>query len=184
MRRTWKTYVQDARAAVARVWLTGANCDESLSRRNQLWSIRAMQQFTFFLSGLFLAASLLASGKADAHSGGLNSQGCHAGSRPYHCHRAPSEMVRTQDGRNRLRCDLGSRSRECVVRSRPEIKALQHQLMEHCASLPDGFADGMDGPATRHALRRFQLAHGLVPDAVYGPQTAAALAGNVSGLCE
>lgn len=25
-----------------------------------------------------------------AHSGGLNKQGCHAGSKPYHCHRQPS----------------------------------------------------------------------------------------------
>ncbi len=25
-----------------------------------------------------------------AHSGGLNAQGCHAGSRPYHCHRGQS----------------------------------------------------------------------------------------------
>ena len=30
---------------------------------------------------------------AQAHSGGLNSQGCHAGSKPYHCHRSSSEMV-------------------------------------------------------------------------------------------
>jgi hypothetical protein len=43
-----------------------------------------------------------------AHSGGLDSNGCHAGSQPYHCHRSPSEMVG-----NRLRCDLGSKSKEC-----------------------------------------------------------------------
>ena len=48
------------------------------------------------------------SSDAEAHSGGLNSRGCHGGSRPYHCHRSPSEMVG-----NRLRCDLGSRSKEC-----------------------------------------------------------------------
>ena len=29
----------------------------------------------------------LASAQAFAHSGGLNKQGCHAGSQPYHCHR-------------------------------------------------------------------------------------------------
>lgn len=45
---------------------------------------------------------------AFGHSGGLNSSGCHGGSKPYHCHRAPSEMVG-----NRLRCDLGSRSEDC-----------------------------------------------------------------------
>lgn len=42
------------------------------------------------------------------HSGGLDSNGCHAGSQPYHCHRSSSDMVG-----NRLRCDLGSRSTEC-----------------------------------------------------------------------
>jgi len=33
---------------------------------------------------------------AFAHSGGLNAQGCHAGSQPYHCHRAqaPAAPVR------------------------------------------------------------------------------------------
>ena len=45
---------------------------------------------------------------AKAHSGGLNSQGCHGGKKPYHCHRSQSEMVG-----NRLKCDLGSRSKDC-----------------------------------------------------------------------
>lgn len=44
-----------------------------------------------------------------AHSGGLDANGCHAGSQPYHCHRSADEMVG-----NRLRCDLGSESIECV----------------------------------------------------------------------
>ncbi len=52
----------------------------------------------------------LVSPTAVAHSGGLDSNGCHAGSQPYHCHRLPSDMVG-----NRLRCDLGSRSSECVA---------------------------------------------------------------------
>ena len=62
---------------------------------------------TAFAFTLFLSAP----NKVDAHSGGLNSQGCHAGSKPYHCHRSSSEMVG-----NRLRCDLGSRSKECDKR--------------------------------------------------------------------
>jgi endonuclease YncB( thermonuclease family) len=37
---------------------------------------------------LFLIALLFSVPQhAEAHSGGLNSQGCHAGSQPYHCHR-------------------------------------------------------------------------------------------------
>ena len=62
---------------------------------------------TAFAFTLFLSAP----NQVDAHSGGLNSQGCHAGSKPYHCHRSSSEMVG-----NRLRCDLGSRSKECDKR--------------------------------------------------------------------
>ena len=54
-------------------------------------------------------ALLVVSTTGYGHSGGLDANGCHAGSQPYHCHRAPSEMVG-----NRLRCDLGSRSKECV----------------------------------------------------------------------
>ena len=55
-----------------------------------------------------IAMSILYVPIGRAHSGGLDANGCHAGSQPYHCHRAPSEM----EG-NRLRCDLGSRSAEC-----------------------------------------------------------------------
>ena len=52
--------------------------------------------------------SLFGVSKVYAHSGGLDSSGCHGGSRPYHCHRSQSEMVG-----NRLRCDLGSKSKDC-----------------------------------------------------------------------
>ena len=34
----------------------------------------------------FMIASLTATHQANAHSGGTNSAGCHAGSQPYHCH--------------------------------------------------------------------------------------------------
>ena len=66
------------------------------------------------LAGSILVFSLgyMMPESVSAHSGGLNSQGCHGGSRPYHCHRSPSEMVG-----NRLRCDLGSRSAECKAKS-------------------------------------------------------------------
>ena len=35
-----------------------------------------------------VALMLITSSQAVAHSGGLDKQGCHAGSKPYHCHRA------------------------------------------------------------------------------------------------
>ena len=42
----------------------------------------------------FIIAILITlSTQALAHSGGLNKQGCHAGSRPYHCHRGPKAAV-------------------------------------------------------------------------------------------
>ena len=49
-----------------------------------------------------------------AHSGGLNSQGCHGGSKPYHCHRSASEMVPSSSGGYRLKCSAGSRSKDCI----------------------------------------------------------------------
>lgn len=56
-------------------------------------------------SGLVVSTTV----STHAHSGGLDANGCHAGSKPYHCHRSPSEMVE-----NRLRCDLGSKSVDCI----------------------------------------------------------------------
>ena len=44
------------------------------------------------LSLLVMLSSLFSAQSAFAHSGGLNAQGCHAGSRPYHCHRAQSSL--------------------------------------------------------------------------------------------
>ena len=42
-----------------------------------------------FFTLIAMVALSTAAAVALAHSGGLNAQGCHAGSRPYHCHRAP-----------------------------------------------------------------------------------------------
>ncbi len=65
----------------------------------------------FSVFSLFFLLSY--SDQVRSHSGGLNGQGCHGGSRPYHCHRSSSEMVPSSSGRYRLRCDLGSRSQDC-----------------------------------------------------------------------
>lgn len=69
---------------------------------------------------LLLAASLVvASALANSalgHGGGLNSEGCHneRATGSYHCHRSSSEMKKSRSGANRLRCDLGSRSKDCT----------------------------------------------------------------------
>ncbi|RRQ24521.1 YHYH domain-containing protein [Guyparkeria sp. SCN-R1] len=34
----------------------------------------------------FLFASMMIAGVAHAHSGGTDANGCHGGSKPYHCH--------------------------------------------------------------------------------------------------
>ena len=62
---------------------------------------------------IFFLTILAISGEALAHSGGLNSQGCHSGSQPYHCHRSPSEMVPSSSGGYRLKCSAESRSKDC-----------------------------------------------------------------------
>jgi peptidoglycan hydrolase-like protein with peptidoglycan-binding domain len=138
---------------------------------------------------LFVTAALLfvTSEPTLAHSGGLNASGCHGGSKPYHCHRNPSQMVVTSDGRNRLRCDLGSRSRECIgrgsIRSDVNVLNLQIQLRRHCRGLPSNFADGVPGTRTKRALRAFQRSSGLRPDGVLGPNTRRALANAPNGQC-
>lgn len=124
---------------------------------------------------------------AQAHSGGLNAAGCHGGSRPYHCHRSRNEMVVTSGGQARLRCDLGSRSKECSGASTGQVTTrvlnLQIQLRRHCSGLSGDFADGVYGPLTRLTLMRFQRAYGLTVDGIYGPATARALALSPNGQC-
>ena len=153
-------------------------------------------KFTFFIGCVIAIAMTPLS--VNAHSGGLDANGCHGASRPYHCHRSASDMVRTQSGHNRLRCDLGSRSAECngssAQRSTPSASAssggissriyqMQTKLRSHCSGLSASFVDGRFGSSTERALKRFQEAYGLQPDGVYGPNTASALNGPVSGSC-
>ncbi len=53
----------------------------------------------FWIASFFTLA-LSFSSVALAHSGGLNSQGCHAGSQPYHCHRAQAQTEQFTPLRN------------------------------------------------------------------------------------
>lgn len=51
--------------------------------------------FAPFRVASFFTLALSFSSSALAHSGGLNSQGCHAGSQPYHCHRPPAQAAQS-----------------------------------------------------------------------------------------
>ena len=39
---------------------------------------------------IFISLIMVLAGQVAGHSGGLNKQGCHAGSQPYHCHKPKS----------------------------------------------------------------------------------------------
>ena len=51
-----------------------------------------MTVFQLFYAALISLVFGYTTSVVHAHSGGLNGDGCHAGSRPYHCHRAQTEM--------------------------------------------------------------------------------------------
>lgn len=51
----------------------------------------------FALVSVLLCGYLMA-GPALAHSGGLDADGCHAGSKPYHCHRPQNDSTQQQRG--------------------------------------------------------------------------------------
>lgn len=54
-----------------------------------------MLKFTLALSMIMVATN---PSTLFAHSGGLNAQGCHAGSKPYHCHRSQAPVRQTTNG--------------------------------------------------------------------------------------
>ena len=145
--------------------------------------------FRFWIVLCFVVVSSNIPSQGFAHSGGLNAQGCHGGSRPYHCHRSPSEMMPSSSGGYRLRCDLGSRSRDCVSGAgaagayNASVLSIQLDLQRHCTNLPVGFVDGRMGPMTSEAIRQFQRSYGLTVDGVAGQSTLSALASTPNGRC-
>ena len=80
----------------------------------------------------------------------------------------------------RLQCHGNNQS---CAKSRATIVEIQTQLQQHCRGLPANFADGVWGSYTQSTLVRFQRAYGLVPDGIYGPASAQALAGRPNGRC-
>src|SRR5206468_6603194 len=72
-------------------------------------------------------------------------------------------LLRLNDGREDTSPKLG-----------PDVEALQQALNRHGFSL---LADGVFGPETDSAVRRFQREQGLLDDGIVGPLTWAALDG-------
>ena len=46
------------------------------------------------MRNLIITFLVLVASQAASHSGGVNKQGCHSGSQPYHCHKAPQNSPR------------------------------------------------------------------------------------------
>ena len=66
------------------------------------------------LRSSLLAISLAAAPvSAHAHSGGLNAEGCHAGSKPYHCHRSGSRKAPAGQRLGLIGGGIGGRDRNC-----------------------------------------------------------------------
>ena len=145
-----------------------------------------LRGFALFFRFVLLIASFITSQQVLSHSGGLNSAGCHAGSKPYHCHRAQTEMVG-----NRLRCDLGSKSTECNGSglTRPSQsqdlikapKALTRPIFEYKPVVPDFYLIVNNGVLRSRTIKLIQkrlalyrLYEGKV-DGVIGMQTVNAI---------
>lgn len=132
------------------------------------------------VAAILLAA--FATSDGFAHSGGLDANGCHAGSKPYHCHRAPSEMVG-----NRLRCDLGSRSKECIgsssystsssVRTSPGDARASSPPQSNPYSAKAMSYSSVSSEVVLNIQRRLETlgVYGGPIDGIMGPQTALAI---------
>lgn len=145
-----------------------------------------MSQITVLMK-YFMVLALIIPTATYSHSGRLNSQGCHAGKQPYHCHRSSSEMTKSSSGGYRLKCSSGSRSKDCSRSSKParnfDVVYVQRRLVYHCSSIGTSFIDGKWGQNSERMLRRFQTAYGLKADGIVGANTMRRLKGVSNRRC-
>ena len=145
-----------------------------------------MSQITVLMK-YFMVLALIIPTATYSHSGRLNSQGCHAGKQPYHCHRSSSEITKSSSGGYRLKCSSGSRSKDCSRSSKParnfDVVYVQRRLVYHCSSIGTSFIDGKWGQNSERMLRRFQTAYGLKADGIVGANTMRRLKGVSNRRC-
>lgn len=145
-----------------------------------------MSRFAVFLKYFFVLVLALPTATY-SHSGRLNSQGCHAGKQPHHCHRSASQMTKSSSGGYRLKCTSGSRSKDCTRDSKParnfDVLYVQRRLVYHCSSIDTNFIDGKWGQKSERMLRKFQTAYGLKADGIVGAKTMRKLKGVSNRRC-
>lgn len=100
-----------------------------------------------------------------AHSGGLDANGCHAGSRPYHCHRGGSSAPRTPSYQAPRRVYTPSAPVVRVPTPDPTLLRLQASL--NAQGYDCGPADGLLGTRTTACLAAFYWDAGVTRDTDY-----------------
>lgn len=113
------------------------------------WSASAV------LTGIFFALVLTLSGEANAHGGGLNSEGCHNDRRNggYHCHRGGAS---SRSSRDRLQ-PVQPRALASTPTGNADLVRAAQTLLNHLGC-DAGAVDGGAGAATRAAIDRFNQA--------------------------
>ena len=108
-----------------------------------------MNALRFLISAsIFVAAPTLVFG----HSGGLNANGCHAGSQPYHCHRAQAPVRRTTGSgcnSNYSGCVPNASDVDCAGGSQPSLVCGREPGAEKTSTLKQQrFSKAVSNPAS------------------------------------
>ena len=89
--------------------------------------------------------SLMVTIQLDAHSGGTDKYGCHAGSRPYHCHNPKTKPPSSDSTPPRRRPDPTPSKRPIPPRSHNVDKSIIYELGRICRRAVELRADELGG---------------------------------------